>query len=311
MYSRFKALQEFGETELKQLQNSKVAVIGLGATGSAIAEHLARHGVDLVLFDRDYLEENDVYSSNIYTPEECEKSLPKAVAAENYLEKFTEVESFNESLNPETVEKLEDVDLMVDGTDNMETRFLLNEFSKKTDTPWIYTSAIAEKGYSMFLDSKCFNCVFEQVSPGALDTCESAGILRETSTTAASISAEKAVKYLTDKPPKETLDTTDGQSFEIESHGCEVCEYKNFDTLNSKKKVSSVCGENKFQIEKDFGEEAYESVKEAGNIIAENEYLVRAKLDRREIVFFHSGRAIVEAEDRGHAESIISETIGV
>ncbi len=311
MYSRFKALQNFREEELEKLQNSKAAVIGLGATGSVIAEHLARHGVNLVIFDRDYLEENDVYSSNIYTPKDCEKSLPKAVAARKYLEKFTEVQMFNESLNSENIGELEEVDIIVDGTDNMETRFLIDEYSKKTGTPWIYTSAIGEKGYSMFLDSNCFNCIFEKVRPGTLDTCESAGILREISTIAASMSTMKAVRFLSGLSPAETLETVDGSEYEIESQGCKVCDDNEFEQINSKQNVSTVCGQNKYQVRKDFGEEAFEKVKNSGKVLAENDYLIRAEIKGRELTIFRSGRAIVEAEDPGHAESFISETIGV
>lgn len=311
MYSRFKALENFSEKELEKLQNSKVAVVGLGATGSVIAEHLARHSVELLLVDRDYLEENDVYSSMVYTPEQCQNSMPKAVAAEEYLSQFTEVESAVESIHPGNISMLDDVDLILDGTDNMKTRFLLNEYSKKTGTPWIYTAALAEQGFSMLFNSECFNCVFEQVSAGELETCETAGVLREVSTRAASKSAETAVKYLTGKDVEEKLWRADGQTFNVETTGCKVCENGEFAELESSRGVEAVCGENKYQVQVEFNEDVLESLREAGKVKAENDYLTRVEVKGREIVLFRSGRAIVQAEDRGHAESVFSEVVGL
>lgn len=307
MFSRFKALQKYGEGELEDIRSSKVAVIGLGATGSVIAEHLARHGVELTLIDRDYLERNDVYSSNIYTPEDCKNSVPKAIAAEEYLSKFTEVDSKVESLNSENINLLESADLILDGTDNLDTRLLIDEYSNKTDIPWIYTAAIGEKGYSMLFDDKCFNCVFEDVQGSGLGSCETEGILREVSTIAASLSTRKAVRYLAGKEIKENLDTVSGDSYNVESKGCKICENEDYSQLNSERKISTVCGENKYQLERKVSEESLEHLKEAAEIISENEYLLRVKINGRELTAFRSGRVIVEAEDQGHAEAIVTE----
>lgn len=312
MYSRFKALKGFGDEELEKLRNSKVAVIGLGATGSVIAEHLARHGIPLLIVDRDYLEPNDVYSSNIYAPKQCEEALPKAVAAKEYLGKFAKIEAEVESLKPENIGKLEDVDLIIDGSDNLETRFLINEFSQRENIPWIYTAAIGQEGYSMFFDSKCFSCVFENVSAGSLETCETAGILREASTIAASITAEKAVKYLAGKDLDESLDTVSGENFSVESSGCEICGGESYPRLNSSSQTVAVCGENKYQVEKEINDEAFERLKnQADRILVQNSYLLRASIDDRELTAFESGRIILEAEDKGHAEAVVSEILGI
>ncbi len=311
MYSRFKTLKDFGEDELEKLQNSKVAIIGLGATGSVIAEHLARHGVSLAAFDRDYLEEKDPYSSSLYTPESTEESLPKAIAAEEKLSQFTEVEAYVENLESNNIGKLEDVDLIMDGTDNLETRFLINEFSKKENIPWIYTAALGENGYSMLFQSQCFSCIFDQIPAGTLDTCETSGIMREVSLIAASRSAWKAVRFLSGKNVKEKLETVSGESFETESAGCKTCEEGKYEHLETGKKTGSVCGENKYQIEKEIGEKAFERLKDTGDVIAENSYLTRAVIDGREFVLFDSGRAIIEARDSGHAEAIFSEVLGI
>lgn len=312
MYSRFNVLPGYGKDELEKLKDSKVGIIGLGATGSVIAENLGRHGINLFIVDRDYLETKDVYSSNIYTTRDCRENLPKALAASKYLEDFTEVEFKVANLSPGNISCLEDCDLIIDGTDNMETRFILNEFSKKKEIPWIYTSAIGDKGYSMFFKNKCFNCVFEEISAGSLETCETTGILREISTIIGAMSSKKAVRYLSGKKVSEKLDTAEGSGFEVESSGCRVCQERCFDRLNSNEKTVSVCGKDKYQLKKRVGSDAFDKLKDqCSKVIADNEYLLRVELKGREFTLFKSGRAIIEAEDKGHAEAVFSETVGL
>ncbi|MFQ3275096.1 MAG: molybdopterin/thiamine biosynthesis adenylyltransferase [Candidatus Nanohaloarchaea archaeon] len=311
MYSRFKALENYSEKDLEMLQNSTVAVVGLGATGSVIAESLARHGVNLTLIDRDYLEPNDCYSSNIYTPEQCEKSMPKAKAAEEFLSSLTEVEAEVASLNPENLDILEDADLVMDGTDNLETRFLISEYCRKNSKPWIYTSALGEKGYSMLFQDKCFNCIFDDINAGSLETCETSGIMREVSTIAASKSSMKAVKFLAGKEVSEKLETVGGEEFNIENPGCKVCRNKKYPHLDSERKTTAVCGENKYQVERDHSKKIFEKIKERCDRFTENSYLIRAEINGRSATFFQDGRAIIEAKDKGHAEAFYSEIVGV
>lgn len=311
MYSRFKTLQNFSQEDLDKLKESTVAVIGVGATGSVIAENLARHGVNLVLIDRDYLEENDLYSSNIYTQEDCKKALPKAQAAAEDLSEFTDVNFFVENLDSDTVKHVKHVDLIIDGTDNMETRFLIDEFSHKEGIPWIYTAALGEKGYSMFFNEECFNCVFEEVSAGTLGTCETEGIMREISGIAALKTSFKAVNYLTGKEVNEELEIIPlGRSLTVESEGCNVCKNQKFEKLDSNSKIGSVCGENKFQITRDVSDKAFTRIKDLGDLLAENDYLTRVKINGRSFTLFRSGRAIIEANDEDHAKALFSEIIG-
>ncbi|MFB6291929.1 MAG: ThiF family adenylyltransferase [Candidatus Nanohaloarchaea archaeon] len=311
MYSRFTALEDFGKEELERLGDSTAAVIGLGATGSVIAENLARHGVSLIVIDRDYLEENDLYSSNLYTRSDVEKGLPKAEAAGNRLEQFTDIETHVESLGPDNSPLLEDADILLDGTDNLETRFLLNDYAKKEDKPWIYTAAIAGEGYSMLFDQGCFNCVFDKVPAGNLETCETAGIMREAASIAASRSSWKAVQYLTGKDVEEKLEIVpSGKRFDVEKDGCEVCEQENFPHLQSTAKTVAVCGENKYQIERDIGPRAFDVLEEKGELKARNDHLIRVEVKGREFTLFRSGRAIIEASDSGHAEEIFAELLG-
>ena len=312
MYSRFETLENYGGEERKKLQNSTAAIVGLGATGSVIAENLARHGVKLKILDRDYLEENDVYSSNIYTPEQCEKALPKAEAAKQYLQQFTQVEAFVESLGPGNAGVLDGVDIVLDGTDNLQTRFLIDEYCQKSDLPWIYTAAIAEKGYSMFFDKKCFNCILQKVNTGSIETCETAGVMRDISSQAALKSTYKAVKYLAGKNVDESLEIIpSGEILDVESDGCEVCRGENYPALNGEERTTAVCGKDKYQVQTDAGEQAREKLAELGEVSAENEYLIRASFDGREISVFNDGRVILTAKDKGHAQALVSEILGI
>ncbi len=311
MYSRFTALEEFAEEDLDRIQNSTAVVVGLGATGSVIAEHLARHGVNLIVIDRDYLEENDVYSSSIYTPEDCQKLLPKAEAAGSHLKQFTGVETHVEHLNSGNLEILHDADIILDGTDNLETRFLINEYSEKNGVPWVYTAVLAERGYSMLFDDKCFSCVFEDIKAGSLGTCETEGVMREIASIAASKTALKAVRYLAGKPAEEDLEIVPGgERFEVENPGCEVCQGENYPYLESSRDTVAVCGEDKFQIERDISENAFESLRDTGEVVADNDYLTRVEINGNSFTLFRSGRAIIEAEDRKQAKAVFDKIIG-
>lgn len=307
MYSRFTALKNYSKEDQEKLKDSTAAVIGLGATGSAIAENLARHGINLIIIDRDYLEPNDIYSSNLYTPQQCEKALPKAVAAKEKLEKFTEVKAFTENLSTANMEILDEADIILDGTDNLETRQKINDYCKKEEVPWIYTAALAEKAYSMFFDQKCFKCMLDKQVGAA--TCETDGILREVAQRAAASSTRKAVKYLTGKKVEERLElVNEGRSLEVEHEGCEVCLGERFPHLEEEDRSITLCGGKKFQLEKDF---SFEEMRNREETEAENKYLVKFIQNGYELVFFRSGRVIVEAKDEGHARSLISEAAGI
>ena len=310
MYSRFTALKDHTENDQKKLEDSIVAVVGLGATGSAIAENLARHGIKLIIIDRDYLEEKDTYSSSIYTPKQSKKSLPKAKAAENSLKKFTEVESHVESLSPENIQLLNSADIILDGTDNLQTRQVINDYSKKENIPWIYTAAIAERAYSMPFVDKCFNCMIQK--PEKVATCETEGIMREVAQKVAASSAQKAVKYLTSDDVPERFELVhERNTLDVESSGCKVCRKESFPHLEQVQTTKTVCGENKYQLEKDFIKENFENIEKACNVIAENDFLLRGRYEGYELTFFRSGRVIAEAENSGHAEALITEVAGV
>ncbi len=291
MHSRYNALQN---REIKDLHNKTAVVIGLGATGSVIAEHLARYGVKLCLVDRDYLEIKDLYTSNIYTKKQCKKALPKAIAAQKKLQGLTETKAVVK--NVEQVSDIPESDIVIDGTDNIETRKIIDEASKNRNKPWIFSSALGERGISMFIDEACFNCMTQGLNPR--DSCETYGVMREISSITASCSSLKAVDYLSGVNVEEKLELIPSmKSFTPKK--CECSEERVF-------KTSNVCGDNKYQV---FGDSKPEDIR--GKTLAENKYLKRVEFNNSKLTLFKSGRAIIEAESQESAERLYREATSI
>lgn len=304
MYSRFKALEGYNDKEQEEISSSRVLIVGLGATGSVIAENLARHGVNLILVDRDYLEPKDTYSSNIYTSNDCKKSLPKAEAAKNKLESYTEVEAYTKDF--ENVQNQE-IDLIMDGTDNLTTRYQIHREAEKNDIPWVFTAAISQKGYSLFISGDfCFKCFMNNKSE-AVGSCETEGIMRETAQIVASESSKKAIQYLAgEKPEKKLFIYPQCEKLEVQQKQDCDCDY----TQEQNSQPISVCGENKYQINKERTSVDFEKTKQVVDTTQTNEYLLRGTYNDKEIVLFKDGRAIIKAEDSGHAQSIYNKITG-
>ena len=302
MSSRFEAIKGYGRDEQRLIESSTVMIVGLGATGSVIAENLARHGAKLEIVDRDYLESKDTYSSSLYTPKDCEKSLPKAKAAKEKLSKFTKVKKHVRDF--ENV-KPSDVDIIMDGTDNLTTRYQIHKKAQKQEIPWIYTAAIAKKGYSLFIPQEfCFKCFMNQKTK-SVGSCETEGIMRETAQIVGSESSKKAIQYLSGKTPdKELFFYPQCEKIETEQQKEECdCDYTNM----SESQTTSVCGKNKYQINREKTNLDLEKAKSIIQTKQTNEYLIRGLYNEKEIVLFKNGRAIIEAEDRGHAKSIYNK----
>lgn len=304
MRERFTSLERYDKEALERLQGSTAAVVGLGATGSVIAEHLARHGVQLHLVDRDFLEENDLYSSNIYLREDVKAAKPKARALAERLEEFTEVSYTVGNLDAESLELLDSADIVIDGTDNIATRRLINAYCHSKGKPWVYTSAVGEQGYSIFLEKECFECGLGEIVNASPETCETSGIMREVAAAVASRSSKKTVEYLSGGDVEEVLETFSGASLEVDSPGCKVCDNGEIPGVD-RREVFSVCGENKFQVE--IEEPDLEKVSRALDNSSSSGELVRGDKDGSNIAVFRSGRAIIEARTRDEARQKLSE----
>jgi molybdopterin-synthase adenylyltransferase len=204
-YLRQTIFAPVGAAGQQRLLDSRVVLVGCGATGTVIASYLVRAGVGrLVVVDRDFVERNNLQRQVLFTDRDVEDALPKAVAAERALRAINpeiDVQGVVADVGPAGIESLlAGATLVMDGTDNFETRYLLNDACVKQVTPWIYSGAVGSRGMTMTIrpgESACFRCVFpEPPQPGAMATCDTAGVLGPGVGMVAALAAAEAIKLL-------------------------------------------------------------------------------------------------------------------
>lgn len=336
-YARQLVLREIGRDGQRRLGQSCAAIVGLGALGSVSANLLARAGVGrLKLIDRDFLEINNLQRQVLYDENDLAADIPKAIAAKNKLQQANSeihIEAEVADLNPETIGLLlEDVDVIIDGTDNFETRFLINDFSLKAKIPWIYGGAVRTEGMSYVIISgagPCLRCLFgEAPSSENIQTCDQVGILAPVAHTIASFQTIEAIKLLSGhaKAVDRQLWKIDlwNRTFKainldhFEENPCMGCQNREYPYLERKKGTHAVtlCGRNAVQI---LGRDAKTlNLKSlAGKLstqgeITLNDYLLKYRIEPYEITVFANGRAIVKGtEDEAQAKSLFAKYIGV
>ncbi len=315
-YSRQTILSEIGKEGQQKLEKAAIAVIGIGALGTVAAELLARAGVGyLILIDRDIIEKTNLQRQMLFTEQDVGRS--KAVVA---AEKIKEINSTcNLSihaihLSPKNIECLKTADLVLDCTDNQQTRFLINDYCKKNKKPWIYAAAIKTQGYvmPMFPDQACLRCFTKEAE---LETCATAGVLGTITTTIAAIQATLALKIITNTPLEQKLFHVDiwNNQFKTlsitQSKNCPACHEK-YEYLTQPEETPMTikfCSTNRFQIkgkEKNF-EKLIERWQKVDLVEADSE-----TLRFRNIVLFKDGRALIKAATAEEALSVYSEWIG-
>lgn len=336
-YSKQTLLPQIGPKGQEKISNPSIAIVGIGALGSVSANLLARAGVGRIrLIDRDFLELQNLQRQVLYDEDDLKESLPKAVAAKRKLEKINSeinIEAEPSDLNAETIEGLlGGIDLIIDGTDNFETRFLVNDFSLKKRIPWIYGAAVGTEGLTYVIlpgQGPCLRCLFED-SPGAgeFKTCDTTGILAPIAHWVASFQAIEALKLMASGPAevdrrlwKADLWKKEFKSFDV-SHlftgpcsGCQEGEYPYLEKERGSRTVS-LCGRNAVQIYQDQKnpidfQNLAQKLSTFG-AVQYNEYLLKASIDPFEITVFSNGRAIIQGtQDAGQAKSVYSKYIGV
>src|SRR5947209_3400552 len=203
-YSRQILFPGIGPEGQKKLAQSKVAIVGCGATGACVSGLLARAGVgSLRIIDRDYVEPSNLQRQVLFDEADAAESLPKAVAAARKIAAFNsgiQVEAKVADLTPENIEALlEDNSLILDATDNFETRYLINDFAVKHKRAWIYAGAVASHAVTMNVlpgETACLSCIFPAPPQGTVETCDTAGILNAAVNLVGSIQAAEALKFL-------------------------------------------------------------------------------------------------------------------
>ena len=329
-YSRQISFAGIGEEGQRKLLSSHVAIVGCGALGSFQAASLARAGVGrLTIIDRDYVEAGNLQRQWLFEEADAASALPKAIAARNALGRINSgvrVTGVVADLEPSNIgDLLGECALILDGTDNFETRYLINDFSVNRGKPWIYGAAVGSYGVTMPVlpgQSACFRCVYPEAPAGPQPTCETAGVLNSITGAIAAIQVADALKLLCTgllDPRITMLDVWKGGVRQIElpprDPECPACGKREFPHLTGERRAPiSLCGRNAVQIHERSRTLDLEDLKvrlaPLGEVRA-NEFGLRFFYQPYEMTIFPDGRAIVKGTtDVGVARSLYARFIG-
>jgi molybdopterin/thiamine biosynthesis adenylyltransferase len=333
-YSRQILFPGIGAEGQRRLAAGRVAIVGCGATGSALASLLGRAGVGtLRIIDRDYVEPSNLQRQSLFDEEDAAESLPKAIAATRKIAAFNSqivVEARVADAVPGNINALLDgIDLILDGTDNFETRYLLNDYAIKNSLPWIYAAAVGSYGVTLNVlphRTACLTCIFPDAPRGMVETCETSGILNSAVNLVASIAATEAMKLLIGGEAAERLrktlwsfDVWSNQHAEIAAAAprpdCPACGKLDFVHLAGEGRPHiTMCGRNSVQIHErarpiDFSE--MQRRLESHGTVRHNEFVLKFWREPYEMTLFPDGRAIIKGTtDSGIARSLYARYVG-
>jgi molybdopterin/thiamine biosynthesis adenylyltransferase len=329
-YSRQILFAGIGEQGQQQLLDARVAVAGCGALGSFQAGALARAGIGFLrIIDRDYVELSNLQRQWLFDECDVEQAMPKAVAAASKIAAINSgirVEPVVADLTPSNVEDLlGGVDLILDGTDNFETRYLINDFAVERGLPWVYGAAVGSYGITMPIvpgETACLRCIYPDPPAGAQPTCETAGVLGTVTALIASLQVSEAIKILCGVEPTRKITTVDVWSGEIRQVSqpgpvaeCPACGLREFPYLTGERRAPvSLCGHNAVQIhERARPLELRELAARLAPLgpVRSNEFALRFEVPPYLLTIFPDGRAIIKGTtDVGVARSLYARYIG-
>jgi molybdopterin-synthase adenylyltransferase len=329
-YEKQLRLKEIGEAGQKRLNGASVAVIGCGALGSVIADSIVRAGVGhVVVVDRDYIELNNLQRQMLFDEEDIARDLPKAIAAVERLRKINggvRIEPLFSDVTARNIESIiGNVDLVMDGTDNFETRYLINDACVKLGIPWIYGGVIGTHGMTYTIipgDTPCFRCLMSDMPPpGSMPTCETEGVLGPAVHVVASLEVTDALKLLTGNheallPCLIAIDvwTGDHQQLKVEKkegQKCLCCDERRFEFLDAKTSdhAVSLCGRNAVQIApREEQSIKFEELAERLGLLGDvsfNEYMLRFHKASYEFIILRDGRTII----KGTTDNVLARTM--
>ncbi len=316
----------------ERLGRSAAVIVGCGALGTVQAALLARAGIGrLRLIDRDFVEESNLQRQMLYTEDDAKEAMPKAEASRRHLleaNSQVEVEAVIADLNPENADDLlRGVDVILDATDNFETRFLINDYSVRDSIPWIYGAAVSSYGIAMPVlpgETACLQCIYPEAPQGAQPTCETAGVMGPVTNLIGSFQAMEALKILAGKSESVrrkifTADLWNGPVRETaipaRDPECPACAHREFSFLTGRKRAPvSLCGRNAVQIHERARplnlSEVSSRLKGLGSV-RQNEFALRFHDGTYEVTVFADGRAIVKGTtDPGIARGVYSRYLG-
>jgi adenylyltransferase/sulfurtransferase len=331
-YSRQVLFAGIGEHGQQRLGRAHAAIVGCGATGSALASLLARAGVGtLRIIDRDFVEPSNLQRQTLFDEADAAESLPKPVAAAKKIAAFNceiVVEPQVADLVPENIDRLlAGTQLLLDGTDNFETRYLLNDWAVKNSVPWIYSAAVGSYAATMNVvpgHTACLACLFPDPPGGTVETCETAGILNTAVNMAASVAATEAVKFLVgaNAQLRQTLlsfNVWSNERAEIAAatprSGCRVCQMQQFVHLAGERRPHiTLCGRNSVQIHERNRPIDFPSISERlkpHGTVRHNQFVLKFQREPYEMTLFPDGRAIFKGtDDPAVARSLYAKYVG-
>ena len=333
-YVRQTLFPGIGEEGQRRLLGATAVIIGCGATGSVLANHLARAGVGhLRIVDRDYIELNNLQRQLLFDETDIALGLPKAVAAARKLQQINSdihIEGMVADVHAENVERLiADADVVMDGTDNFEARFLINDACVKGGRPWVYTGVVGSYGMTATIvpgETACLRCLFGNVpAPGTLPTCDTAGIIGPAVATVASIAAAEAMKLLVGRGERNRglihVDLWDNTYEMFESSpprpDCLTCGQQHFTFLEAEgdTHATSLCGRDAVQVRVrgassiDLAHLAQRLA--AVGMVKVNAFLLKAEIDGYEFTIFPDARAIIKGTtDEEQARVLYARYVG-
>jgi molybdopterin-synthase adenylyltransferase len=336
-YSRQRLFSPIGEEGQTRIGKARVLVVGCGALGSVIANTLARAGIGhLRIVDRDFVDLSNLQRQVLYTEEDVRSQLPKSIAATQYLRKVNSeisIEPLVADVDDRNIRDLvSGIDIIADGTDNFETRFLLNDIAAKSKIPWVYGGCLGAEGQSLTIipdQTPCLRCVLgDAPPPGTMPTCDSAGVIAPIVNIVASWQASEVLKIASGNIGATSkslviFDLWENTIRQVrldrlrEQQDCDTCQGRDFPWLQGDRRNTAaiLCGRNSVQLASPQGQlvnlaaigEQWTGLGE----IVRNPYLVRLRLPQLEITVFVDGRTIVSGTtDVSEARSIVARYVG-
>ncbi|HEV8370455.1 MAG TPA: ThiF family adenylyltransferase [Pyrinomonadaceae bacterium] len=334
-YSRQILFKGIGRQGQDRLHASQVLIIGCGALGSTQAESLARAGVGkLRIVDRDFVEFSNLQRQTMFTERDAEEHLPKAIAAANHINQLNsaiQVQAVVADVNHSNIERLmQEIDVVVDGTDNFSTRYLINDACVKHQVTWVYGAAVGSYGVTMTIrphQTACLRCIFEEAPPAAsTPTCDTAGIIMPIINVVAGIQVSEVLKVLTGNVANlhgslMQFDVWQNEWRKINPGAprsdCQTCGLGNFDLLASESnEVAAVlCGRDAVQISPpkptSINFSALAARLESSGEVKFNDYLLRFRTGKFELTVFQDARSIIRGTNEiTTARSLYAKYIG-
>jgi molybdopterin-synthase adenylyltransferase len=332
-YSRQELFAGLGPEGQKRIRAAEVAIVGVGALGSVLAEIMARAGVGrLTLVDRDYVEASNLQRQSLFTEEDAERGLPKAVAAAARLRAINSDVDVRAVVADFATDRaatlLGSPGLVLDGTDNFEARFLLNDVCLRAGIPWVYGGCVGAHGLALLVRpgvSPCLRCVLgERPSPGSAPTCDTTGVVSPIVHVIAGLQAAEGLKVLAGRteaflPGLVSVDLWSGVFDVMDLRGrapwCPACTEARYDYADAPSTSAAVlCGRDAVQLRPQGGPIDLPSLagrlRAAGDVTA-NAHLVRLRAAGAELVVFGDGRAIVKGvRDAAEARGVYARYVG-